>query len=163
MFEDGDDKERIALGVLVDKGGEAGRKRVLLQFPAEQLADGGLVQWGKSDFCTELAEEQVVLHSPERMVGRGIAVAAGSDDHEFGGSAAAGESGNEVEGGLVSPVQVFEEEKQRIFRRYFFESGAEIAGHAFGNAGRRGCRFRLASRSGQPGGGKPSEDPPGFL
>jgi hypothetical protein len=81
----------------------------------------------------------------------GFAGAIGGNHHEAGGRAAAGECGDEIERGIVGPVEIFEDKNEGRFRAQLFEGGTEVADGAFVGGATVGvsCGFRLVA-AGEP-------------
>ena len=156
-----DQKQRVAVGPLVQQVDQLRRQAVRAEPGVEERADGGLAQQVERQLAAEPVYLQVLLHRPQRMpIEDDVAGAIGADDQHARRLAAASQRRDEVDGGAVAPVQILEDEHERLLRAQRLDGLGHLAQHAL--AGRaahlgfeRGAVARLHDRRHlpQPGGG----------
>jgi hypothetical protein len=161
MMQGGNDEEWIAFGSLVNEGIKTRWQDFLVQFAAQDLRDGLSCERCELNLARQRRRmSRSCLSGLRACSGGRFAGAIGGQHHELGGGAATGESGDEIEGGIVGPVEIFEDEDEGRIRAELFEAAQRsprprsVAARRVGCCELRDCGLPalLARLAGEPSG-----------
>src|SRR4030095_6090873 len=121
-------KQRIAVRVAVEHARQLGGQSVPWKAPIEVFAHGGGAQELERDLVTVAVELQLLL-DPSQWVrdGRHVGGTVGAEDQQARGFSSAGQHAEQVDGGGVTPVQVFEQQHKRCVAGQGLESLDQLA------------------------------------
>ena len=151
------DEEGHAVGPV--EHGPAQRRPDLAQGPLQQ-GGGGLGPQGlDGDLAQPAGAAQLAAQTPDRVVPRQLVAAVGPQDQQGLGVQGAGKGGQQLQGGVVGPLEVVQEQGRRAAGR---DRGQGLAdgleqGGAVALGGRRA---QLGQQQGQVGGQRPLDQRP---
>src|SRR5262249_11402438 len=127
-----DHKERIAFSAEVNHLTQASGKVLVGKSGAQVAGNVFLGEVLERKFMAQTMSLEFAFYSAQRMAGEDhVDGTIGTDAHQSRGITAACQVGDQVEGGVVTPVQVFEHQKQRRIRSETLDGFGHLAQYAF--------------------------------
>src|SRR5215813_10071994 len=118
--------------MLVDQSAEICWQRATWKFVCQIFRDCQLFQQFQSDLTAKITNLQVLLKFFQGTLGEhDINGSVSAEKQQHGWFAAAGECGDEIESGGISPVKILEYHHQRYLGTQELEQFANFAHHAF--------------------------------
>jgi hypothetical protein len=134
LLDDRHDKQRIAVGALVNQRGQV--LDLVTESSTEVFANVGGGKVVESELDTAPVRPKGLLDCADGvLVGAGLGGTVRSDDEQPSGVPPLRQKRQEVGGGVVAPVQVFENEDDRRMGGQGLQKSSNLAEHAFGRRG----------------------------
>ena len=131
VVDRGHDEQRIAVGVAMEHDGQIRREPVLRKAMREVLAHRRHAQVLQRHLRALPVHLELLLHGMQRMGDGGQLGGTVRAHHEQArGLAPAGQARQEIDGGRVAPVQVFEHDGERLVEAERLEGLHQLAEHA---------------------------------
>ena len=131
MLEEMNKKERVSAPL--PQGSGCAAQIIPCPVAGDELAHGVLRQWSQVDFIGLKMHAQLVAHAHEGRPGfEQLGWPVGADHEQPGAFWPAGQPRHELHRCLIAPVQIFEQQHQRLDCGKRFDSVRQLAGHVTG-------------------------------
>src|SRR5581483_7896792 len=126
-----DHKQWIALGAFINGVAQQRRKMMAREASGEIGSDLRFLKKGQGEFLTAAMQLQLLFHDMKRMIfDSHVSRAVGADDKELRRRFTLRQERNEIEGRVITPVEVFEHQNERLLGSESFDGFRHLPEHA---------------------------------